>query len=73
MIKDLTRFAEDEEYRKGWLAGEQAGLNIAKELRASRGVVSGNKSRKETDKTPRDSKAVDPEQLPEMQSSKLKF
>lgn len=73
MIKDLTRFAEDEDYRRGWLAGEQEGLKIEKELRASRGVVSDGKPRKENDKTPRDKKAVDPELLPEMQSSKLKF
>ncbi|MBR9884615.1 MAG: hypothetical protein GYB21_13570, partial [Oceanospirillales bacterium] len=73
MIKDLTRFAEDEEYRRGWLAGEQEGLKIEKELRASRGVVSDSKPRKSVDKPPRDRKTVDPELLPEMQSSKLKF
>ncbi|MBV1789447.1 hypothetical protein KQ940_15435 [Marinobacterium sp. D7] len=73
IIKDLTRFAEDEEYRSGWLAGEQEGMRIEKELRASKGVVSSNKPKKEVEKPPRDNKTVDPELIQDMQTSKLKF
>lgn len=36
MIKDLSRFAEDEAYRKGWIAGEEEGLRIRQELASLR-------------------------------------
>ncbi|WP_156042719.1 hypothetical protein [Marinobacterium lacunae] len=74
MIKDLTRFAEDKDYRDGWLSGEQEGIRIQKELRASKGVVSGgSKPRKEPENVAPNTKTVDPDQIPDMQPSKLKF
>lgn len=73
VIKDVTRFAEQPEYREGWLAGEQEGIRIRKEASAGKEVVSKGKARKESDEAPANNKAINPDLLPDMQPSKLKF
>jgi len=49
MVKDTRRFAEDPEYREGWLAGEDEGMRMQKEANAAVGGYHGYKIQKESE------------------------
>ncbi len=51
MVKDTQRFAEDAEYRGGWLAVEAEGIRIQQEANSVGSAYSGYKVRKEVEKT----------------------
>jgi len=73
LIKDVTRFAKDADYREGWIEGEKEGIRIWKERVASKGIVSDSKPQQNQDKPQPDNKTVDPAQLQEKPATKLKF
>lgn len=48
-VKDTQRFAEDAEYKEGWLAGEAEGMRMQKDANAAVGTYHGSKIQKEAE------------------------
>ena len=48
-VKDVQRFAEDTEYKEGWLAGEAEGIRMQEAANAAVGTYHGRKIQKESE------------------------
>lgn len=73
LIKDTQRFRQDEEYRQGWLEGEQEGIRIQREsgqsaVTASSDAAAGGDTKTVTPDIDRPKPA-----LPALDASRLKF
>ncbi len=51
MVKDTKRFEEDADYRAGWLAGEQEGIEMQRQANAAVGGAAGRQIVKDADKS----------------------
>ncbi len=51
MVKDAKRFEEDADYREGWLAGEQEGIEIQRQSNAAVGSAAGYKISQDAEKS----------------------
>ena len=72
MVKDTQRFANDAEYKEGWIAGEAEGIRIQKESNAGSGAYYGNKIKKETDKHTPNAHGIGKKVMKDVDTSTLK-
>ena len=72
IVKDAERFANDTEYRDGWLAGEDEGVRIQQQANLVGDTYSGYKIGKEVDKSKIDADAIGKDVMKGVDTDSLK-